>query len=70
MPWVGSKLKQVVNETLRAGLQPGGGSPPRRYRLKPASLGQTKPVVDLNKALSLAEALEDEAILQKLEQRR
>ena len=65
----GKSFKQVVNETLRAGLQPRG-APARRYRLKPASLGHPHPTADLDKALSLAEALEDEAIIQKLEQRK
>lgn len=40
---------------------------PRPYRLQPVSLGGVLPGVDLDKALRLAESLEDEAIAQKLE---
>ena len=51
----GKPLKQVVNETLRAGLAAGRSSGrARRYRVKPASLGGVLPGVDLDKALRLA----------------
>lgn len=66
----GKSFKQVVNEVLRAGLQAPKGTQARRYRVRPASLGMPKPGMDLNKALHLADALEDEAITQKLEQRK
>ena len=64
-------FKAVVNEALRAGLA-GGETPPgpRRYRLKPASLGGVRPGVDLDRALRLAETLEDGEIGRKLEQRK
>jgi hypothetical protein len=67
----GSSFKQVVNDTLRAGLA-AREAPPRRkrYRVKPAHLGGPLPGIDLDKALRLADALEDEALVRKLEQRK
>ncbi len=67
----GSSFKVAVNEALRAGLAALDAPPkPKRYRLKPASLGGTRPGVDMDKALHLADALEDEAIVHKLELRK
>jgi len=64
----GQPFKDVVNETLRAGLR---RAPPRRaYHLTPVAMGVPKPGVDLGKALLLAEQLEDAAISAKLEQRK
>jgi len=63
-------LKRIVNETLRAGLAARKRPAARRYRLNPVSLGGVVPGVDLDKALRLAEALEDEAIARKLEMRK
>lgn len=65
----GKSFKQVVNDALRAGLQPAGAVSVR-YRLKPASMGKPKPGFNLNKALALADSLEDDALVQKLEQRK
>jgi hypothetical protein len=67
----GKPFKQVVNETLSAGLavrKPARRS--RRYRLKPVSLGNPLPGIDLHKALSLADLLEDREIARKLELRK
>jgi hypothetical protein len=66
----GRPLKRIVNETLRAGLAARKTPASRRYRLTPVSLGGVTPGVDLDKALRLAEALEDEAIARKLEMRK
>jgi hypothetical protein len=66
----GRPLKAVVNETLRAGLAARRAKPARRYQLTPVSLGGVVPGIDLDKALRLAEALEDEAIARKLEMRK
>jgi hypothetical protein len=63
-------LKRVVNETLRAGLAARRVKSARRYRLTPVRLGGVVAGVDLDKALRLAEALEDEAIARKLEMRK
>lgn len=65
----GKPFKQVVNETLRAGLQSRAPAA-RPYRLKPASLGRPALGVDLVHALRVAETLEDQAILAELELRK
>ena len=65
----GKPFRQVVNEALRAGLR-SAAPPVRRYRLTPASLGGVVAGVDLDRALRLADALEDEAIGRKLELRK
>ena len=64
----GKPFKQVVNETLRAGLVAGHASAqaPRPYRVKPASLGGVMGGADLQKALRLADALEDQEIAREL----
>jgi hypothetical protein len=66
----GRPLKRIVNETLRAGFAARKAPAPRRYRLTPVSLGGVVAGIDLDKALRLAEALEDEAIARKLEMRK
>jgi plasmid stability protein len=67
----GKPFKEVVNETLRAGLAAERTrGKPRPYRLKPASLGGVRPGFDLDKALRLADALEDEEIARELAQRK
>ena len=66
----GQPFKNVVNETLRAGLRRPNAAPRRPYRLTPIAMGVPKPGVDLGKALQLADELEDGAISAKLEQRK
>jgi plasmid stability protein len=67
----GMSFKAVVNEALRAGLDAAEAPPnPKRYRLRPVSLGGVRPGVDLDKALRLAETLEDREIGRELEQRK
>jgi hypothetical protein len=67
----GKPFKQVVNETLRAGLIAGhAAGEARPYRVKPASLGGVMGGVDLHKALRLADALEDQEIARKLASRK
>ena len=68
----GQSFKAAVNEALRAGLATlqktqRAGKP---YRLEPASLGSVEPGINLDKTLSLADALEDEGIARKLELRK
>ena len=62
-------FKQVVNEAIRTGIS-GSRPRPRRYRLKPAALGGVRPGFNLDKALEIADALEDDGIVQKLELRK
>lgn len=67
----GKPFKVVVNETLQAGLA-AAQEPrkPKRYRLRAVSLGAVRAGVDLDKALSLADSLEDEQLVNKMEQRK
>lgn len=67
----GKSFKEVVNESLRRGLSSHWQAPKSRpYRVKPISLGGPLPSVDLDKALQLAEILEDEEGRRKLELRK
>ena len=62
----GQPLKKVVNDTLRAGLEnrrkPGRN---RKYRCKTFAMG-FPPRMNLDKALEIASALEDNEISRKL----
>jgi hypothetical protein len=64
----GRSFKQVVNTSLRDGLAAAKAPAAcKRYRVVPASLGGVHEGVDLDKALQLADALDDEALARKLE---
>ncbi len=63
-------FKEVVNETLRIGLAAGKSPKAKRCRIKPASLGNVAPGVDLSKSLALSDALEESEIVRKLELRK
>lgn len=60
----GVGFKTVVNDLLRRGLQAGSDAQPFA---SPVYELQVRPDVDLDKALSLAAALEDEETLRKLD---
>jgi len=63
----GKSFKQLVNETLHAGLMAQRGPrKPRSYRLRAVSLGGVMAGANLAKALGLAARLEDEEIARKL----
>lgn len=67
----GRSFKEVVNETIARGLAGEPGGPvPRPYRLEPVSLGSPRAGVDLDRALALADALEDAEIARDLEARK
>ncbi|HZP88982.1 MAG TPA: hypothetical protein VFB54_19380 [Burkholderiales bacterium] len=66
----GKPFKQVVNETLQAGLAARNQPRALPYKLKPVSLGGVLPGVDLTKALRIAASMEDEEIARKLELRK
>ena len=66
----GKPFKQVVNETLKKGLLAGEDRKPRPYRLKPVSLGGPMPGVDIDKALRLSAAIEDEETARELDLRK
>ena len=67
----GEPFKRVVNDTLRAGL--AAARKPvssKRYRLEPASMGTVRPGVNLEKALRLADELEDATVAGELRARK
>lgn len=67
----GRSFKETVNDLLARGLVAAeGGAEPRPYRIEPVSLGGVREGIDLDKALSLAAALEDEQWGRKLETRK
>ena len=64
----GKSYKQVVNETLRAGLSSNRVMDNAKpYRLKPVSMGDVAGAYNLTKVLELADYLEEEEIARKLE---
>ena len=64
----GKSYKQVVNETLRAGLSSNRVMDNAKpYRLKPVSMGGVAGAYNLTKALELADYLEEEEITRKLD---
>ncbi|HEV2809694.1 MAG TPA: hypothetical protein VGV93_04750 [Acidimicrobiales bacterium] len=60
-------FKKALNDAVRAGLRPAGGT--RRYRLPTRPMGLRKGV-DLDKALALAADLDDGEAMRKLELRK
>jgi hypothetical protein len=63
-------FKQVVNEPLRAGLSAPAARKSKRYKVKPAALGGVLPGIDLDKALALADAIEDQELAAKMRLRK
>lgn len=63
----GISFKEAINSTLRAGFARGRAA--SRYRLPTSRMG-LRPGIDLDRALALAAALEDEEIARKLELRK
>ena len=63
----GKSFKEVVNEILHAGLVAKNAPPKQKpYKVKPAELGGALPGINLDKALFIADAIEDEEIARKL----
>ena len=67
----GKSFKAVVNEALRAGIENNRiAAVARPYRLEPAAMGEVVGPFDLDKALRLADQLEDEEIARELQLRK
>lgn len=67
----GRPFKEVVDETLRNGLRgKRAARHSKPYRLATVSLGGVQGGLNLNKALGIADAIEDEEIARKLELRK
>ena len=63
----GKPFKTVVNEALRAGIEKSRiADVTRPYRLNPVAMGDVVGPYDLDKALQLADHLEDEEAARKL----
>ena len=63
----GKPFKTVVNEALRAGIENNQSARSTKpYRLKPVAMGEVREPYNLDKALQLADHLEDEEISRKL----
>jgi hypothetical protein len=61
-------FKQVVNRALRAGVDSLRSQARRKpYRVKTYNMGPPLPGVNLDKALALADALEDEERIRKMQ---
>lgn len=64
----GVSFKEALNATLRAGMAPSpSAAPPYRVRARRLAL---HPTIDLDRALRLAAALEDEETVRKLDLRK
>lgn len=61
-------LTQLVNAVLRRGLDAPEPEPPAPFRQKTSAMGPAR--VDLTKALSIADTLEEEEVSRKLTERR
>ena len=63
----GKPFKNVVNEALRAGMENNRiADVSRPYRLEPVAMGEVTGPYDLDKALQLADRLEDEETSREL----
>ena len=65
----GMTFKEALNSMLRAGLQARPGRAPRKFRQRTFRMG-FQPEAVLDKALTIAAALEDEEIVRKLSLRK
>lgn len=64
----GKSFKAVVNDSLRAGIANKRiVRATRRYRLKPVAMGEVRGPYDLDKALQLADHIENEEIARELQ---
>lgn len=65
----GVSFKEVLNTSVRRGLERGKGQSRQPYRLRTRDLG-VRPGIDLDKALRLAGELEDAETMRKLQLRK
>ena len=62
----GTSFKETLNSAIRAGLSPGRARASKRVKVPTFDMGQRRGV-DLDRVLRLADALEDDAFVRKLE---
>jgi hypothetical protein len=63
-------FKEFLMTVIRRGLEDRPARSRARYRSPSFPMGETAPGLDLDKALALAGALEDEEIVRKFQQRK
>ncbi len=67
----GKSFKEVVNHALKLGIEAERAYPKGRpYKVRPVSLGGILPGVNLDKALRVAEEIEDLELARKLQMRK
>ena len=67
----GKSFKAVVNDALRAGIENNRiANAARPYRLEPVAMGDVVGPFDLDRALELADRLEDDETARKLQLRK
>ncbi len=67
----GKSFKAVVNEAIRAGIENDGiATSAKPYRTRPVAMGEVVGQYDLDRALQLADRLEDEEGAHKLQLRK
>lgn len=67
----GRSFKAVVNDALRAGLDDGRiAALVKRYRIEPVGMGAVADNHDLDKALRMADQLEDYELVRKFQLRK
>jgi hypothetical protein len=64
----GRSFEEVVNETLRTGLA-AKGECEKPYVVRPAALGGPVPGISLDKAVALADAVEDQELAARMQLR-
>jgi hypothetical protein len=60
-------FKDVVNDILRAGLTAKGTRKAKPYVVRPAALGDPMPGINLDKALALSDAIENQELAAKMQ---
>ncbi len=65
-----ASFKDTVNKALRAGLAAMGNPPKRKKRFRSPTFDLGPPLVNLDKALSLAGKLENEEVIRKMRTRK
>jgi Ribbon-helix-helix protein, copG family len=64
-----SSFKEILNSSIRRGLSAGTAGTTKPYRMRPRPL-RARPGVDLDRALRLADELEDREIVRKISLRK
>lgn len=66
----GVRFKHMLNRVLRRGLNEPSATPAERFECPSFALGEPAPSINLDKALRVADSLEDEEVARELERRK